>query len=91
MVEFRSVNRSVHSLTGRLVWQPFLIHTATLQPLGIANLPDSTLREAEVPVTGSIRQFARLILLLVFGSRPSDQTEGTFVGIGDATNMAVIP
>ncbi len=35
--------------------------------------------------------FTRLLLLLVFGSRPSDQTEGTFVGIGDATNMAVIP
>lgn len=29
--------------------------------------------------------------MLVFGSRPGDHTEGTLVGIGDATNMAVIP
>lgn len=33
----------------------------------------------------------RLLLLLVFGSRPGDLTEGTLVGIGDATNMAVKP
>lgn len=44
-----------------------------------------------MPVTVTILRFTRLLLLLVFGSRPSDQTEGTFVGIGDATNMAVIP
>lgn len=44
-----------------------------------------------MPVTVTILYFTRLLLLLVFGSRPSDQTEGTFVGIGDATNMAVIP
>lgn len=44
-----------------------------------------------MPVTVTILHFTRLLLLLVFGSRPSDQTEGTFVGIGDATNMAVIP
>lgn len=43
------------------------------------------------PLTFTILHFTRLLLLLVFGSRPSDQTEGTFVGIGDATNMAVIP
>lgn len=42
-------------------------------------------------LTVTILHFARLVLLLVFGSRPGDQTEGTFVGIGDATNMAVIP
>lgn len=35
--------------------------------------------------------YTRLLLLLVFGSRPGDHTEGTLVGIGDATNMAVIP
>lgn len=29
--------------------------------------------------------------MLVFGSRPGDLTEGTLVGIGDATNMAVRP
>lgn len=40
---------------------------------------------------GSRSSVSRLLLLLVFGSRPSDQTEGTFVGIGDATNMAVRP
>lgn len=44
-----------------------------------------------MPVTVSVHRFTRLLLLLVFGSRPSDQTKGTFVGIGDATNMAVIP
>lgn len=44
-----------------------------------------------MPVTVTILRFTRLLPLLVFGSRPSDQTEGTFVGIGDATNMAVIP
>lgn len=44
-----------------------------------------------MPVAVTILHFTRLLLLLVFGSRPSDQTEGTFVGIGDATNMAVIP
>lgn len=38
---------------------------------------------------GSHSSVSRRLLLLVFGSRPSDQTEGTFVGIGDATNMAV--
>lgn len=41
--------------------------------------------------TVTILHFTKLLLLLVSGSRPSDQTEGTFVGIGDATNMAVIP
>lgn len=30
--------------------------------------------------------YTRLLLLLVFGSRPGDLTEGTLVGIGDATN-----
>ncbi len=44
-----------------------------------------------MPVTVTILYFTRLLLLLVFGSRPNDQTEGTFVGISDATNMAVIP
>lgn len=40
---------------------------------------------------GAFLLLTRLLLLLVFGSRPGDQTEGTFVGISDATNMAVIP
>lgn len=44
-----------------------------------------------MPVTITILHFTRRLLLLVFGSRPSDQTEGTFDGIGNATNMAVIP
>lgn len=43
-----------------------------------------------MPVTVTVH-LTRLLLLLVFGSWPSDQTEGTFVGINDATNMAVIP
>lgn len=45
-------------------------------------------RQAEVP--GAVF-LTRLLMSLVFGSRPGDQTEGTFVGISDATNMAVIP
>lgn len=43
-----------------------------------------------MPVTVTTLHFTRLLLLLLFGSRPNDQTEGTFVGIRDATNMAVI-
>lgn len=61
--------------------------------LGITNWSDYILRKASRSACYSYHSsfLQRLLLLLVFGSRPSDQTEGTFVGIGDATNMAVIP
>lgn len=83
-------------LMGLLVWL-FLygfLHwywKANLWELPIYHITFSG-RQTEVPVAVTILHFfSRLLLLLVFGSRPSDQTEGTFVGIGDATNMAVIP
>lgn len=83
-------------MTGHFVWQFLSVDLCTDTPYQIfGNYQFIRLhlkeRQAEVPVTVTILRFTRLLLLLVFGSRPSDQTEGTFVGICDATNMAVIP
>lgn len=77
-------------LTGNFIWISLHWYWVT----NLWGLPISRLHfkegKQECQLLSSFFILQGFLLLLFFGSRPSDQTEGTFDGIGDSTNMAVI-